>query len=96
MEIAEDMVDDAVLAFLRQTFQDGWRARKGFDWDTLGRLHRKGMISDPVGNAKSMVLTDEEPGRSEELFSAVIAKSSDKTAKLATLNGAGAWPSLSG
>ena len=48
MGIAEDTADDAVLGFLRRTFQDGWRAWKGLDWDTLGRLHRKGMISDPV------------------------------------------------
>ncbi len=31
----------------------------GHDWDALGRLHEKGMIFDPVGKAKSVVLTQE-------------------------------------
>lgn len=74
MEIDEDKVDDAVLALLRLTLHDGQRAWKGFDWDALGRLHRKGMISDPVGRAKSVVLTDEGLRRSEELLAALFAK----------------------
>ena len=41
MEIDEDKVDHAVLALLRLTLHDGQRAWKGFDWDALGRLHRK-------------------------------------------------------
>ncbi len=49
MEIDEDKVDDAVLALLRLTLHDGQRAWRGFEWEALGRLHRKGMISDPVG-----------------------------------------------
>ena len=57
MEIDEDKVDDAVLALLRLTLHDGCRAWKGYDWDTLDRLHRKGLIGDPVGKAKSVVLT---------------------------------------
>ncbi len=77
MEIDEDKVDDAVLALLRLTLHDGQRAWKGFDWDTLGRLHRKGMIFDPVGRAKSVVLTDEGLRRSEELLAALFAKTPD-------------------
>ena len=77
MEIDEDKVDDAVLALLRLTLHDGQRAWKGFDWEALGRLHRKGMISDPVGKAKSVVLTDEGLRRSEELLAALFAKTSD-------------------
>ena len=68
VEIDADEVDDAVLALLRLTLHDGRRAWKGFDWDTLGRLHRKGLIADPVGKAKSVVLTDEGLDRSEVLL----------------------------
>ena len=68
MKIDEDKVDDAVLALLRLTLHDGRRAWKGFDWDALDRLHRKGLIADPVGRAKSVVLTDEGLERSEALL----------------------------
>jgi hypothetical protein len=54
MEIDEDKVDDAVLALLRLTLHDGQRAWKGFDWDTLDRLHRKDLIGNPVNKAKSV------------------------------------------
>ncbi|WP_423867705.1 DUF6429 family protein [Bradyrhizobium sp.] len=33
------------------------RAWKGLDWDVLGRLYDKGMIENPVGEVKSVVLT---------------------------------------
>jgi hypothetical protein len=39
------------------------------------------MISDPVGEAESVVLTDEGPRRSEELLAALLAKTPDRTAK---------------
>jgi Domain of unknown function (DUF6429) len=45
MEIDTDKVDEAVLALLYLTLHDGARAWKGFDWDTLNRLHAKGFIS---------------------------------------------------
>ena len=81
MEIDEDKVDDAVLALLRLTLHDGQRAWKGFDWEALDRLHRKGMISDPVGRAKSVVLTDEGLRRAEELLAAMFAKTPDGPVK---------------
>ena len=68
VEIDEGKVDDAVLALLRLTLHDERRAWKGFDWDALGRLHRKGLIADPVGRVKSVVLTDEGLARSEALL----------------------------
>src|ERR1700733_3006319 len=52
MEIDTDKVDEAVLTLLYLTLHDGARAWKGFDWDTLNRLHVKGFISDPVSKAK--------------------------------------------
>ena len=72
MEIDEDKVDDAVLALLRLTLHGGCRAWKGFDWDALDRLHRKGLTLDPVGKAKSEVLTDEGLRRSEALVAALF------------------------
>ena len=49
MAIDTDRIDDAVLALLHLTLHDRDRAGKGFDPDTLGRLHQKGMIDDPAG-----------------------------------------------
>jgi hypothetical protein len=77
MEIDKDKVDDAVLALLRLTLHDGCRAWKGFDWDALDRLHRKGLIGDPVGKTKSVVLTDEGPRRSEALVATLFGKARD-------------------
>mgnify|MGYP001812692690 CR=1 FL=1 len=72
MKINEESVDDAVLALLWLTLHDGQRAWKGHDWDVLGRLHEKGLILDPVGKAKSVVLTNDGLRRSEELFKALF------------------------
>jgi hypothetical protein len=70
-----DKIDDTVLALLYLTsFTEGkgefayTRAWKGQDWDVLARLHKKGWIGDPVGKAKSVLLTPEGCKRSEELF----------------------------
>jgi hypothetical protein len=60
---------------LRLTLHDGQRAWKGFDWDTLDRLHRKGLIG--VNKAKSVVLTDEGLRRSEALVAALFGKARD-------------------
>ncbi len=67
----EQKVDDMVLALLHlTTFKDHGddRAWKGFDWDSLNRLHERGMISDPRSKAKSVILTEEGARRSRELF----------------------------
>ena len=64
-----DKIDEAVLALLHLTsFREGHgdfavtRAWKGHDWEALG------LISDPVGKAKSVVLTEAGERRAEELF----------------------------
>jgi hypothetical protein len=69
-----DKIDDAVLALLYLTVHDGVLAWKGLDWEALGRLHEKGLIDDPVGKAKSVVLTEEGLERSEQLFIAMFTK----------------------
>ena len=76
MELDDDKIDDAVLALLRLTLHDERRAWKGFDWDAIERLHRKGLIADPVGRAKSVVLTDEGLRRSGELLATLFGKKS--------------------
>ena len=68
MDIDTEKIDEAVLALLFLTLHDGVRAWKGHDWDVLDRLYRKGMIDNPVGKAKSVVLTDEGLSESERLF----------------------------
>ncbi|MBV0882170.1 hypothetical protein KTQ42_23115 [Noviherbaspirillum sp. L7-7A] len=68
MNINTDAIDDAVLALLYLTLHDRKRAWKGFDWDTLNRLHERGLIDDPVNKAKSVVLTEEGLRQSERLF----------------------------
>ncbi len=51
-------IDEAVLALLLLGLHDGARVWKTFDWDAMDRLHKKGMISNPVGRAKSVILTE--------------------------------------
>lgn len=75
MKPNHDKIDDAVLALLYLTsFTEGkqplavTRAWKGHDWDALKRLHEKGLIGDPVGKAKSVVLTDQGCKQAEALF----------------------------
>ena len=73
MDIDTDRIDQAVMALLYLGLHDGCRAWKGFDWDAMGRLHKKGLISDPVGKAKSVVLTEEGLREAERLFHELFA-----------------------
>ncbi|AYO81027.1 DUF6429 family protein [Methylobacterium brachiatum] len=75
MLVDEERIDEAVLALLWLTLHDERRAWKGFDWEVLGRLHAKGLIADPVGRAKSVVLTDEGLRQSEALFRTLFTRS---------------------
>ena len=52
---------------------DGCRVWKGFDWDAMERLQKKGFISDPVGKAKSVILTQEGQREAERLFAEMFA-----------------------
>jgi len=73
MDFDENKVDEYTLALLYLVTHErreglGARAWKGFDWDTLTRLHDKGYISNPIGKAKSVVLTEEGFLKARELF----------------------------
>lgn len=74
MDVDEDRIDEAVLALLWLTLHDGARAWKGHDWDALDRLHRKGLILDPVSKAKSVVLTEAGLREAGWLFKALFAR----------------------
>jgi Domain of unknown function (DUF6429) len=73
MDIDTDRIDAAVLALLLLGLHDGSRVWKTFDWDAMNRLHDKGMIFDPVGKAKSVVLTEEGQREAERLFQEMFA-----------------------
>jgi hypothetical protein len=47
---------------------------KSFDWSVMNRLHEKGFISNPVGKAKSVRLTEEGLRESERLFTKLFVK----------------------
>ena len=72
--IDKEKIDDTVLALLFLTLHDDYRAWKGFDWDTMDRLHKKGFIHDPVNKAKSVALTPAGLERSEALFEKMFTK----------------------
>jgi len=70
-------VDDMTLALLYLvSYGDGEsmiRAWKSFDWDAMNRLHEQGMIGNPVGKAKSVVMTPEGFKKAKELFHSFFA-----------------------
>jgi hypothetical protein len=68
MDIDLDRIDEAVLALLFLGRHEGVRAWKSFDWDAMERLHSKGLISNPIGKAKSVTFTDEGLRQAESLF----------------------------
>jgi hypothetical protein len=75
-DIDTDRIDDAALALLWLGLHDGWRTWKGFDWDVMDRLHRKDMISDPVGKAKSVVFTEKGQREAERLVQMLFSRRS--------------------
>jgi len=73
MDFDEDKIDEYTLALLYLVTHErheglGAGAWKGFDWDTLDRLHKQGYISNPVGKAKSVRMSEEGFLRAKELF----------------------------
>jgi len=67
----KDKVDEITLALLYLVMtreKTGTRVWKGFDWETMDRLHEKGYISDPKNKAKSVAVSEEGARLAEELF----------------------------
>jgi hypothetical protein len=72
MNLNTDRIDDAVLALLLLGLHDENRAWKSFDWEAMGRLHAKGLISDPVGKAKSVTLSQEGLNQAQALLQSLF------------------------
>lgn len=78
MELDTDKIDQAVLALLALGRHEGNRVWKAFDWESMGRLHEKGYITDPVDKAKSVILTEDGARESERLLRALFGRASDR------------------
>ncbi len=79
MENDHDKIDEYTLALtylVTHGKKEGFAARawKTFDWDTMNRLHEKGYISNPVGQAKSVAMSEEGFQKAKELFEWHFAK----------------------
>ena len=78
MKLDKEKIDQATLALLYLGLHEGSRAWKSFDWDAMTRLHEKGLISDPVGKAKSISFTEEGLRASESLLESLFGQGSMK------------------
>lgn len=77
LELDTDRLDDAALAILGLSLHDGNRVWKGLDWAITDRLHAKGLIADPVGKAKSLMLTEDGLARAQAVLLEEFAKQHD-------------------
>lgn len=73
MKYDREKVDEMTLALLflvatKRKEGPGARAWKGFDGETLSRLHKKGWIERPKVKSLSLLLTEEGYKTSEQLF----------------------------
>ena len=73
MNYDQGKIDQAALALL---FINSWtespgdqRVWKSLDWDIGDRLHKQGLISNPVGKAKSITLTEEGQALAKKIAS---------------------------
>jgi len=58
-KLNQDHILEGALAILSLSLHENVRVWKGFDWDLLDDMHKKGWISDPVTKTKSVFLSDE-------------------------------------
>ena len=73
MKYDQDKVDEMTLALLYLVTSGrqeglGARAWRGFDSNTMNRLHEKGWINDPRSKAMSLHLTEDGFKKSQQLF----------------------------
>jgi hypothetical protein len=73
MKYDQDKVDEMTLALLYLVSTKlkeglGARAWKGFDGETINRLHEKGWIEKPKSKSMSFLVTEEGYKKSEQLF----------------------------
>lgn len=72
-----DRIDETVLALLYLGIHDhdpvmGARTWKSFDWNAMNRLYEKGLISNPVSKAKSVILTEAGLCLAKEAFDSLF------------------------
>ena len=83
MNFDKDKVDECTLALLYLVMHNedkyGARAWKGFDWDTMNRLHDKGYIDSPVGKAKSVFIFPE--GVKKQKNCSIVSLSNSRNVK---------------
>ena len=78
MEYDSEKIDEMTLALLYLVTHGKAgeeRAWKGFDWESMNRLHEKGYISDPRSKAKSVSMTTAGVKRAIELFKLHFSRS---------------------
>ena len=75
MELDTDKLDAAALAILSLTLHDGRRVWKGVDWAITDRLFDKGLIENPSGRAKSLVLTEAGLAEAQASLAELFSKS---------------------
>lgn len=73
MNYDKDKIDEFTLALLYLVAHErregcGAMAWKGFDWETMNRLHDKGYISNPIVKSKSVVMTEDGFLKARKLF----------------------------
>ena len=81
MNLDKKRIDEAVLALLLLGIHEGARAWKGFDWDSMNRLHEKGFISDPQGKAKSVVFSEAGLKEAQRLLQKLFCESDEARAR---------------
>jgi len=75
MELDETKIDEAVLALLYLTLdRKTHSAWKTLDYNATNRLYEKGLVLDPAGPAKSVVLTAEGEAMAERLAQKLFGK----------------------
>ena len=80
MEYDQDKADEMTLALLYLVMSrgpGGGRAAKGYDWDTMPRLHLKGWIAEPRIKDLAVAVTPEGVQKAEECFRKYLGKPTD-------------------
>ena len=73
MEYDYEKVDELTMALFFLVMWDrrkdyGARAWKSFDWETMDRLYKKGLITDPKKKSKSVGVTEDGYKKAEAAF----------------------------
>ena len=77
MSYNRQKMENALLALIGALeFEDG-RFWKGYDFDLLNSLHEQGLISQPLGKAKSAYLTPEGLEKAKALAEEMFGGESD-------------------